>query len=74
MDLSRLTTKDVLAVMVVSATLVFAGISMVTGRPLDATTIGFSGIIIGHYFRGTPEAVSAPEQPLGEPALGGEGD
>ena len=60
--------------MVVSATLIFAGISMLTGRPLDATTIGFSGIIIGHYFRGTGDGSAAPEPPLGQPSLGDEGD
>lgn len=68
----RVTTKDILAVMVVGASLIFNGISLTTGNPLDPTTIGFSGIIIGHYFRGAPGEVAREPEPLPEPSVPGE--
>jgi hypothetical protein len=75
MNLSRITTKDILAVMVVSATLVFNGISLTTGQPLDPTTIGFAGIIIGHYFRQDSVPFVAPiEEPLAPPAIADDDD
>lgn len=71
----RPTTKDVLAIMVVSATLVFNGISLTTGQPLDPTTIGFAGIIIGHYFRqDTPLSSPVEEPPLAAPSVPGDDD
>lgn len=66
-----ITTKDVLAVLVVGATLIFNGISLVTGNPLDPTTVGLSGVIIGHYFRPSTEVVVARrEDPLPAPYTG----
>ena len=70
--IDRITTKDVLAVMVVGAALAFNGISMMTGKALDAGTIGMAGIIVGHYF-GTKAAIAA-EPPLPLPATGEEPD
>lgn len=48
--LDRITTKDIIAVLVVGAVLVFNGFAMVTGKPLDAGTVGMAGVIVGHYF------------------------
>jgi hypothetical protein len=71
MVLPRPTTKDVLAIMVVGATLAFNGISLTTGQPLDPTTIGFAGIIIGHYFRqDSPPVTVIPDEPLPGPDFG----
>lgn len=69
--LDRITTKDILAVMVVGAALVYAGFSMMSGKPLDAGTIGMAGIIVGHYFNNTTRQPTQPE-PLPEPATGQE--
>lgn len=74
MDFSRVTTKDVLAVTVVVSTLIFAGISLITGKPLDATTIGFSGLIIGHYFRGSEVAAPVVAEPVPAPSVPGDDD
>lgn len=70
---SRLTTKDVLAVMVVGSVLVFNGISMLTGSALDAGTIGMAGVIVGHYFgpKAGPDPAPEPEE-LPEPFTGGD--
>lgn len=65
---SRVTTKAVLAVMVVSATLVFNGIALVSGRPLDAATMALAGAVIGHYFRNGDAPPVEPELP--EPFTG----
>ena len=71
--LDRVTTKDILAVMVVGGVLGFQGISAYFERPLDAGLMGMAGLIIGYYFPsgGQPVAV-AREEPLPEPAVGGE--
>lgn len=75
MVLPRPTTKDILAVMVVGATLIFNGISLTTGQPLDPTTIGFAGIIIGHYFRqDSPPPPYPADEPLALPSVPGEDD
>ena len=57
--------------MVVGATLVFNGISLISGRPLDAATMGFAGMVIGHYFKGGTASVLDREEPLAEPSLPG---
>lgn len=69
--LDRITTKDFLAVMVVGAALFYAGVSMMSGKPLDAGTIGMAGIIVGHYFGTKAAEPVAPEpEPLPAPATG----
>lgn len=65
----RITTKDILAVLVVGAALAYAGISMMSGKPLDAGTIGMAGIIVGHYF-GDRSVKPVAEEPLPEPYTG----
>jgi len=44
------TTRDVLAVLTVSAALLFNGISLVQGLPPDAATMTLAGAIVGYYF------------------------
>jgi hypothetical protein len=63
LDLSRITTKDVIAVMVVGSTLIFNGISLVSGKPLDAATMTLAGAVVGHYFK----SESVIDQPRSEP-------
>lgn len=70
MDLSKITTKDVIAVMVVGAVLVFNGISMAFDKPLDAGTLGMAGIIVGHYFGSRTVEPSGDSEPLPEPFTG----
>lgn len=70
------TTKDVIAVMVVGAVLIFNGISMWFDKPLDAGTLGMAGIIVGHYFGASAGAAAiaalapAAPEPLAEPFTG----
>lgn len=66
--LSGITTRDVLAVLIVGAALVFNGISLITGKPLDPTTVGLAGVVVGYYFRSPTEV--AKEAPLPEPYTG----
>jgi hypothetical protein len=70
--LSRVTTKDVLAVLVVAATLLFNGISLVTGRPLDAATMTLAGAVVGHYFQEKSGFGGGNVEPLPEPFIGDE--
>lgn len=74
MDLSRITTKDIIATLVIGATMIFAGVSQYNGKPVDAATMGLAGAIVMHYFGPKRTETPEPEQPLGEPSLGGEGD
>lgn len=73
MSFGNITTRDVIAVLVVGATLVFNGISLTTGRPVDATTIGLAGAIVGYYFRDRKEAALERED-VSPPSLPGDGD
>jgi len=68
--LSGITTKDVLAVMVVGAVLVFNGFAMAFDKPLDAGTIGMAGMIVGHYFGARSDAVAVAPDQLPEPFTG----
>ena len=70
MDFSRVTTRDVLAVLVVAAALIFNGISLITGKGPDASTMTLAGAVVGYYFntdrKGTPtpdaeETVANPD-------------
>ena len=72
--LSGVTTKDVLAVMVVGAVLVFNGFAMAFDKPLDAGTIGMAGMIVGHYFGARSDAVTVVPEPLPAPFTGVEPD
>ena len=65
--------------MVVGAVMVFAGISMATGKPLDAGTFGMAGLIVGHYFSQDTKtalatavvaAATATPEPLAPPFTG----
>jgi hypothetical protein len=72
--LGGVTTRDILAVLIVGAALVFNGISLLTGKPLDPTTVGLAGVVVGYYFR-TPETAIAVDkesknEPLPEPFTG----
>lgn len=73
--LTRITTRDVLAVLIVGAALVFNGVSLLTGKPLDPTTVGLAGVVVGYYFR-TPtnseSASTADDEPLAPPSFGGD--
>ena len=73
---SGVTTKDVLAVMVVGAVLVFNGFAMAFDKPLDAGTIGMAGMIVGHYFGARSDAVVTVTkiEPLAQPVTGDESD
>lgn len=42
--------KAILAIMVVGSSLVFNGISLITGRPLDPATLTLAGTVVGYYF------------------------
>lgn len=66
---SGITTRDVLAVLIVGAALVFNGISLITGKPLDPTTVGLAGVVVGYYFR-SPTGDEKEEEPLAEPFTG----
>jgi hypothetical protein len=71
--LARIKTRDILAVMIVGAALIFNGISLATGRPLDPTSVGFAGIVVGYYFgRPSASAGADDEEPLPEPVTGDE--
>ena len=59
--LSGVTTRDILAVLIVGAALIFNGVSLVTGRALDPTTVGLAGVVVGYYFR-TPETAVAVDK------------
>lgn len=74
MDFSRVTTKDVIAVLVVASTLLFNGISLVTGKPLDAATMTLAGAVVGHYFQ-KPSGSDIPRpDPLDPPFTGDDGE
>lgn len=68
--LQRISTKDILAVLVVTATLTFNGISLLTGKPLDAATMSLAGVVIGYYFKDGKTALKEYSERVGEPAYG----
>lgn len=72
MDFSRVTTRDVLAVCVTIAALVFNGISLVTGKGPDAATMTLAGAVIGYYFKDGGAALPSlrADEPLPAPDLG----
>ena len=72
MDFSRITTRDVLAVLVVAAALIFNGISLVTGKGPDASTMTLAGAVVGYYFNTDRTRSSAEEDeiPLADPDFG----
>jgi len=71
MDLSRVTTRDILAVLVVAAALLFNGISLVTGKGPDAATMTLAGAVVGYYFKDGGAAFSAMRgEKLADPDLG----
>lgn len=73
--LSGVTTRDVLAVLIVGAALVFNGVSLITGKPLDPTTVGLAGVVVGYYFRSPNEIVPPVSiEPLAAPATGEDDD
>jgi len=70
MTFAGITTRDVLALAVVGASIVFNGVSLWFGKELDPTTIGFTGMVLGYYFR-TPEGAAAVNaEPLAAPVTG----
>jgi len=73
MDFSRVTTRDVLAVMVVAAALLFNGISLIAERGVDAATMTLAGAVVGYYFNkqanGEPLLGGTPQDKLDEPSL-----
>lgn len=74
MDLSRISTRDVLAVLVVAAALLFNGISLITGKGPDASTMTLAGAVVGYYFKGGGEAFREMRgEPLADPDLGDRG-
>lgn len=75
MDFSRVTTRDVIAVMTVAAALLFNGISLVTGAGPDAATMTLAGAVVGYYFKDGGAALpDLREEKPGLPYLGGEDD
>ena len=71
--LERVTTRDVIAVMVVAAALIFNGISLITGRGPDAATMTLAGAVVGYYFKDqTPGLLDRQpkEEPVAPPAMG----
>lgn len=68
MNLDRVTTRDVLAVLVVGAAILFNGISMLSGRDLDAATMSLASAIVGYYFKS--EVVAREEEPVPAPFTG----
>jgi hypothetical protein len=74
-DLSRVTTRDVLAVLVVAAALVFNGISLITGKGPDASTMTLAGAVVGYYFNTDRKGQPIPdEDELVAPPYTGDGD
>lgn len=71
--LSSITTKDVIAVVVIASTMVFAGISQMANKPVDAATMGLAGAIVMHYF-GNKGTAAAPPEDLPAPAIPGDDD
>lgn len=67
--LSRVTTRDILAVMTVAAALIFNGISLVTGRGPDAATMTLAGAVVGYYFKDSAAGVLGREEQLEAPSL-----
>jgi hypothetical protein len=63
---SGVTTQDVLAIMVVGASLIFNGISLVTAKPLDAASLTLAAAVVGYYFK----QGNLAEEPLAPPDLG----
>lgn len=77
MDFSQVTTRDVLAVMVTAAALLFNGISLITGRGPDAATMTLAGAVVGYYFKDGGAAIPSLTGDGGKvapPDFGGEGD
>lgn len=67
--LDRITTKDVLAFMLVGGGMTFSGISLWFGKPLDAGIIGMVGLVVGYYFPSGQIAPVVKEEPLAAPAV-----
>lgn len=70
MDFSRVTTRDVLAVLVVAAALIFNGISLITGKGPDASTMTLAGAVVGYYFNTDRSKTTADDGPLADPDFG----
>jgi hypothetical protein len=71
--ISGITTRDVLAVLVVAAALLFNGISLITGKGPDASTMTLAGAVVGYYFKDTRADIlgdHADEGPVAPPAIG----
>lgn len=71
--LSRITTRDIIAVLVVGAALVFNGISLATGRPVDAATLTLAGAVVGYYFKDPNKGVldrGGEDEVVAPPAIG----
>lgn len=69
----RVTTRDILAVGVVFAALVFNGISLATGRPVDAATLTLAGAVVGYYFKDPKPGVldrESGDETVAPPAIG----
>jgi ABC-type sugar transport system permease subunit len=73
--LTRITTRDVLAILVTASALLFNGISLVTGRGPDAATMTLAGAVVGYYFKDTSvaslrQAFERTDAPLPDPDFG----
>ena len=64
----RITTKDILAVLLVGGLLVYQGIAQWFGKPLDAGLMGMVGLVVGYYFPNSGKSIAA--EPLPAPATG----
>lgn len=73
MTFPHITTKDIIATLVIGSTMVFAGISQMQGKPVDAATMGLAGAIVMHYF-GPKKVEVAEEEPLPPPSVGNAAD
>ncbi len=67
---SHVTTKDVIAVIVIGCTMVFAGVAQWNGKAIDAATMGLAGAIVMHYF-GNKGTSAAPPEDLPAPSVPG---
>lgn len=67
--LSRVTTRDILAVITVAAALIFNGISLLTNRGPDAATMTLAGAVIGYYFKDSAAGVLSRDEELEAPSL-----
>lgn len=67
MNFARISTRDIIACLVVGAAVVFNGIALVSGKDPDAATMTLAGAVVGYYFNKEKSDDDSEEEPLPEP-------